>query len=114
MLSLTVILESLSSIFSNIVVYPSLGRFCQGSSKYLDKKCNRIKDTNFPPKSPIIIVLPVGQPGEHLGIQLGRVLVPLLLGVWFDQHLVQLLAYSGYRHFLAILRLFIFNKFIMA
>ena len=33
------------------------------------------------PHSPVVIVLPVGQPCEHLGIQLSRVLVPLLLSV---------------------------------
>ena len=37
------------------------------------------------PFSPVVIVLPVGQPCEHLGIQLSRVLVPLLLGVRLEK-----------------------------
>ena len=37
------------------------------------------------PHSPVVIVLPVGQPCEHLGIQLSRVLVPLLLGVRLEK-----------------------------
>ena len=37
------------------------------------------------PFSPVIIVLSVGQSCEHLGIQLSRVLVPLLLGVRLEK-----------------------------
>ena len=37
------------------------------------------------PLSPVVIILPVGQPCEHLGIQLSRVLVPLLLGVRLEK-----------------------------
>ena len=54
--------------------------------------------------APVISILPVWQPGEHLSIQLLRVLVPLLFGVRLDQHLVQLLANPGDGHLLSITR----------
>ena len=85
---------------------------------------------------PVIIVLSVGQPGEHLSIQLSRELVPLLLGVrlhniiviiiiiiiiikagpgeiqhnrtyfigvYLDEHFIQIFSNSGYCHILSIL-----------